>query len=149
MSLRFRYSKFPGGIYFPVVDIAVTHPQKSNSAFTYTYKAIIDSGASGCVFHAGIGESIGLDIKSGRRLSLAGVTEGRGEQYLHQVIIDIEGQLKILSEVSFSYDLRFPFGLLGQREFFDVFRVCFDLSRQEFELSPKYRHRDKWTSMQE
>lgn len=144
MSLRFHYTKFPRGVYFPVLDISVADPHGGNPGFIY--KVIVDSGASGCIFHAGIGESIGLDIKSGRKLPLLGVTEGKGEQYLHQVIIDIEGRLKILSEVGFSYDLNFPFGLLGEREFFDVFRICFDLSRKEFELFPKYRQSKKWTT---
>src|SRR3990167_3435017 len=138
MTIRFRYTKFPPNIYFPVVDLIVTNP--ATKIPSPAYKAIIDSGASGCILHASIGEFIGLDIKSGKRLSLKGVTEGGGEQYLHQVVLDIEGQLQILAEVGFSYDLQCPFGLLGQREFFDVLKICFDLSRKQFEILPKHRY---------
>lgn len=144
MSIRFRYTKFPPNIYFPVVDLVVIHPRKNIPS--PQYKAIIDSGASGCIFHASIGEFIGLNVKSGKKLPLKGVTEGAGEQYLHQVILDVEGQLSILAEVGFSYDLHYPFGLLGEREFFEVLKICFDLSRKEFEITPKHRRQERFTS---
>lgn len=35
MSLRFHYTKFPRGVYFPVLDIAVADPHGGNPGFIY------------------------------------------------------------------------------------------------------------------
>jgi len=45
-------------------------------------------------------------------------------------------------EVGFSYDLRSWFGILGQKGFFEKYRICFDLPVGDFSITPK-SHREK------
>ena len=42
--------------------------------------------------------------------------------------------------VGFSYDIaKHGFGILGQKGFFDIFIVKFDLTKEEIELKPKIK----------
>ena len=79
MSVRFKldYRKFPAqptepfprrtSVSRPVVPIALI-----NGSQRIRNLALIDSGADYCIFHAEIGEQIGIDIDSGKRLSFFG-----------------------------------------------------------------------------
>jgi hypothetical protein len=138
---RYRVEKskaFPKktSVFYPTVNLTLIN-SKTKQAFP-NYAVLVDSGASHCVFHAGIGEAIGIDVRSGKKAPMRGVTVGEGEQFFHKIVLVIEGN-KVESYVGFSYDLRFPFGLLGQEGFFDKFRVCFDFPKKEFEITPKTR----------
>jgi hypothetical protein len=58
--------------------------------------------------------------------------------------------------VGFSYEIaKFGFGILGQKGFFDIFVVKFDLSKEEIEIKPRIRGKvsfkhstfpEKWNS---
>jgi len=136
--MKLQYTFWPseyGAIPFPIVDLTLKN-LASQKEFV-NYKVLVDSGATSCVFHAGIGELIGLNIKLGEERPLRGVIAKAGKQYIHEIIMRIENQWDVKAKVGFSYDLRFPFGLLGQQEFFDLFRICFDLSKKTFEITPK------------
>lgn len=137
--MKFRYSRYPTSdpkifIDYPTVKIGLVNSKTQQVSADYL--VLVDSGASACVFHAGIGETIGMDIKSGKEFPLRGVT-GSGRQFLHPVTLIIGGH-NIETEVGFSYDLTMPFGLLGQQGFFEKFRICFDLPKREFEITPKF-----------
>ena len=144
--MKFPYNKYPlekseafpekTSIFYPTLKLTLINP-KTKQVFP-NYVVLVDSGASACVFHAGIGEAIGMDIESGKKVPMRGITAGKGEQFFHNVILVIEGT-SIENYVGFSCDLKFPFGLLGQEGFFDKFRVCFDSPKKEFEITPKLR----------
>lgn len=135
--MKFPYEDFPskeGVVSFPVVNITIIN-SATKKAFP-SYKCIIDSGAAGCLFHAAIGESVGLDVYSGKKVPLAGATGDGKVQFLHHISLLIGGHMIDL-EAGFSYDLAFPFGLLGQRGFFEKFRIYFNLPKKDFEIVPK------------
>lgn len=142
--MKFPYNKYPlrsteafpekTSIFYPTLQLTLIN-SKTKQVFP-NYVVLVDSGASACVFHAGIGEAIGINIKSGKKAPLRGVTLGEGEQFFHEVTLVLGGN-KIEGYVGFSYDLKFPFGLLGQEGFFDKFRVCFDFPKKEFEIMLK------------
>lgn len=138
--MKFRYSRYPTNdpkifVEYPTVKIGLVNP-KTKKVFA-DYLVLVDSGASACVFHAGIGEVIDIDIKTGKEFPLRGVI-GVGKQFLHPATLTIGGHSMEI-EVGFSYDLAIPFGLLGQKGFFEKFRICFDLPKREFEITPKLR----------
>ena len=140
--MKFKYSKFlakPSDafpdlkeVWRPVVPIKITHQEKE-----YGYLALVDSGADFCIFHAEIAELLGLPVKKGKTSPIFGVTKGEGKVYYHQVGLEIGGW-KINSYVGFSYDLRFPLGILGQRGFFEFFSIVFDFKKKMVDLRPKY-----------
>jgi len=140
--MKFNYFKLPlsrrsdffgNSILKPIIPIKIS---KGNQ--TLQYAALIDSGADFCIFDAEIGEYLGLDIYSGSKEIFGGIQEKDGsEAFLHEVVINIGGW-NYETTVGFSYDIaKHGFGILGQRGFFDIFVVKFDLLKEEIELKER------------
>ena len=122
-------------VYIPLVDVDLFTSDRNKSSLKY--RVLIDSGADKCLFHGAIGEMLGLDVRSGKKSPMRGIMSKQGDVFYHNVIISLYGQ-EVESVVGFSYDLDIAFGLLGQVGFFDSFRVCFDLPRRDFNVTPKF-----------
>lgn len=103
------------------------------------YAALIDSGANFCIFDAQIGEYLELDIRTGQSIEFGGIQDRGGAiAFLHDINVDIGGW-KYKTKIGFSYDISTRgFGVLGQKGFFDIFVIKFDLIKEEIEL--KERH---------
>lgn len=126
--MRFPYKKFvvqsrPGGpasvVTRPVVPIHVVSHQR------VAYEALVDSGADYSIFHAQIGEAIGLEVRKGRRVIFAGVGGVAQEGFRHPVKLEV-GTWRLPCGVVFAYGLKIPYGIMGQAELFDRFVVVFD-----------------------
>lgn len=140
--MKFRYLKFALPIrsnYFgssllkPVIPMKIRVEDNK-----LQYAALIDSGADFCIFEAEVGNYLGLDIKSGSPEQFGGI-EGKGQAvaYLHKVNINIGGW-DYKTTIGFSYDIaKHGFGILGQKGFFDIFVVKFDLLKEEIELKKR------------
>ena len=60
------------------VSIIIDH------AISKRFEAVVDSGSAVCLFHAGIGKSLGLKVKEGELDTLGGVIgRSKGEVYYH------------------------------------------------------------------
>jgi hypothetical protein len=140
--MKFRYQKiaakeseaFPERKFIlrPVILIILEHEDKKVG-----YKALIDSGADYNIFHAAVGEILGLDIKSGKKEIFGGISGEKLTAYFHLVEAKIGGWSYKLY-CGFSYDIPpFGYGVLGQKGFFDNFIVKFDLLKEEIELKPR------------
>jgi len=92
---------------------------------------MIDSGASRCIFHASIGEYLGLDLEKGPVEQTMGIA-GSASIHLHDVHLYAPGGI-IQVRAGFSADLPLA-GLLGMKGFFDHFRILFDPTAQRCEL---------------
>lgn len=141
--MKFKYFKLPldkPDKFFGKTLLKAIIPIKIiNNDKPIKYAALIDSGADFCIFDAEIGELIGLNIKSGDKIEFGGIQKLKGATaYIHNIEIAIGGwSYKI--KAGFSYDIaKHGYGILGQRGFFDIFVVKFDLLREEIEL--KSRH---------
>lgn len=137
--MKFNYWKFPltppseffgNSILKPIIPIKI-----SSGKNIIKYATLLDSGADFCIFDAEIGENLGLNINSGKKLSFGGIQgKANSEAFLHEVVINVGGWDHIIS-AGFSYDIaKHGYGILGQKGFFDIFTVKFDLSKQEIEL---------------
>lgn len=140
--MKFPYHKtllYPESDYFgssllkPIIPIEIAVGDKK-----IDYFALIDSGADFCIFDAAIGGYLGLSIKSGRKLNFGGVQELKGSSaFLHEVVLRVGGIEKKIF-LGFSYEIaKHGFGLLGQKGFFEIFIVKFDLAKREIELKPR------------
>lgn len=140
--MKFEYQKigvkpseaFPARKFIlrPVIPVILEYGGKKVG-----YKALIDSGADYNIFHAAIGEILGLDIKSGKRETFGGISGEKLAAYFHFVNVEV-GSWQYKLYCGFSYDIPlFGYGVLGQKGFFDKFIVKFDLSRAEIELKPR------------
>ena len=128
MIFSVPYKKFPdpsvsGGVsYYAAIAVGISSPGK-NSPRSKRFEAIIDSGASNCIFHSNLGTAIGLDVPKGEPLRTLGVA-GPTSVYLHDIFLYVpDGVLAI--RAGFSSELPIA-GLLGMNGFFDSFRITFD-----------------------
>jgi len=95
---------------------------------------LIDSGADYCIFHAEIGEQIGLLIESGKRLSFFGTGGQEQTAFFHEIKLEVGGH-EISCFAGFSRELEgLPYGILGQIGFFDKFKISFDYEKEKIEL---------------
>ena len=87
--------------------------------------ALVDSGASSCLFAGMIGVGLGLDVQKGPSQKIYGLGRGEVMAYYHKVTLQIGGV--VWDEyVGFCFDNFRVDGLLGQKGFFSNFRVVFD-----------------------
>lgn len=140
--MKFNYFKFPlpqrseffgETILRPIIPVEICVGSQS-----VNYAALMDSGADFCIFDAEIGEYLGLDIESGTKEIFGGIQEGGiAYGFLHEVILKVGGW-DYRTIVGFSYDIaKYGYGILGQKGFFDIFVVRFDLVKEEIELKER------------
>src|SRR2546430_13873373 len=85
-----------------MLPINIALPSK-NAPRSKRFEAIIDSGATRCVFHADIGKAIGLDVEAGEIESTLGIA-GSTNMYLHDISLYAPGGI-IVIRAGFSFDL--------------------------------------------
>jgi len=140
--VKFKYHKLnlsPQSDFFgkfivkPIIPIKI-----STSDTSLKYAALIDSGADFCIFDAQIGEYLGLTIRRGTEVKFGGIQNmGFARAYLHKISIEIGGH-EFRIEAGFSYDTsKDGYGILGQKGFFNLFSIKFDLAKEEIELKPR------------
>jgi len=124
---------FGSSILKPIIPIKII-----SGKLEINYAALIDSGADFCIFDGGIAEYLGLDIKRGIPMVFSGIQGASGSKaYLHKVRLSIGGK-EYQTTVGFSFEISSRgFGVLGQKGFFDIFVVKFDLLAEEIELKEK------------
>ena len=128
--MKFSYKKY-NGILRPVIPIKLKNKNKEIG-----YQVLVDSGADFSLFNAEIGEAIGIDVKSGELKTIFGVGGKTSLYYLHTIIIEV-GDKDYEIEAGFMPDVAgriMPYGLVGQRGFFENFIVRFDLLKEEIDL---------------
>lgn len=143
VSLKYNYRKFntkPSDAFprrfsvsRPVIPIQLIKGQDRVKCF-----AMIDSGADYCVFHASIGEVIGLTIESGKLDHFGGISgQKQLTAYFHDIRIETGGH-EFDCWAGFSRDIEaLPCGILGQVGFFSLFDVRFDYDKERIELRSK------------
>lgn len=128
--MHFPYQEPAPGIFRPIVSVRLY----SKGVFVF-YDALIDSGADRCIFHIGLTKI--LKIRTGEPVKFRGISgellQGTRAK-VNLALLD----WKFKTEVIFSPNLGpMAYGVLGQKGFFDNFRVCFDKSRSQIEINPK------------
>lgn len=81
--------------------------------------------------------SLGIVIESGEKQEVGGITGEIKPYYIHPVTIKVGGwpfdiEAGFLSDIA-----RMGYGVLGQKGFFDIFVVKFDLLKEEIELKSR------------
>jgi hypothetical protein len=122
-------------LYSAVMDvqIALTSP---NAPRTKRFEAIIDSGATRCLFHSDFASHLGLDLAAGELEITQGIG-GSESVYLHDITLYIPGgPVKI--KAGFKDNLPVA-GLLGMNGFFEFFKVSFDPAAKICEIDRIYK----------
>lgn len=131
--MKFQYTRY-NGVLRPVIPIKLKHAGQEIG-----YHVLVDSGADMCLFDADIGKAIGIDTESGVPQEVFGIGGKTSFYYVHKVAIDVGGwpfeiEAGFMPEVAGRV---LPYGVVGQRGFFDRFIVKFDLAREEIELKER------------
>lgn len=87
--------------------------------------AYVDSGATYSIFHEDVAELLGVNLRGGLKVR---VTVGSGEKipvFLHRLKVQFSGE-EFVARIGFSPRLGVEVNLIGQRSFFDKFKICFD-----------------------
>lgn len=117
---------FPDGqgsfAYWIVFNVQIAEA-KPNSPRTKRFEAVIDSGATRCLFHADIGRHLGLNIRAGIREVTNGIG-GQEEVWLHKIRLYIPGGPV---DITAGFKENLPVsGLLGTAGFFEHFKITFE-----------------------
>ena len=131
--MKFKYKTY-GLIPRPVIEITLKHIDN-----LIRYEVLVDSGADICLFSQSVGEAIGVDIKSGKIREVFGVGGKASLYYLHKISIEVGGWNYEI-EAGFMPDVAgrtMPYGLVGQKGFFEKFIVKFDLLKEEVDLKTR------------
>ena len=128
--MQFPYQEAAPGIFRPIISVRLHF----KNTFVI-YDALIDSGADRCIFHFGLIEI--LKVPLGKQVKLRGIS-GELLEGVKATINLAVFDWKFRTEVIFSPNLApMAYGVLGQKGFFDNFKVCFDKSRHQIEITPK------------
>jgi len=126
--MKFDYKKLSTGHIRPIIPIELKRIK---------YFVLVDSGSDLNIFHAEVGEALGIDIKSGEKQLVTGVVKGKLQAYyVHNVSIVVAGhQFEV--RAGFMPKLsKYGFGIAGQYGFFDLFRnIKFEKRKDRLELN--------------
>ena len=89
------------------------------------FDALVDSGASYSIFKAEIGDILGLEMEKGNKILIAVGDGSLIVVYIHRLIIQI-GDEEFEAEIGFSKQLGIGFNIIGRKDIFERFKVCFD-----------------------
>lgn len=126
--MKFKYKKYGPEVLRPVIPIEVV----ANS-IEVQYEVLVDSGADMCIFDSQIGNILGLNIDKGIKQQITGVTGFPQDVYFHRVNIKL-GRWVYKINAGFMNMENSAYGVVGQKGFFDLFIVKFDLKKGEIEL---------------
>lgn len=133
--MRFRYTDIqnhqdPGNPFHrPYLIVRLQNGNRHRDVI-----ALVDSGADVCLFHSDIGRMLGIEIERAPELAFQGVSGVREVAYIHRVDLVVRGLSSITLDVGFTNSMAVGTGLLGQRGFFEQFRIGFQLERRSFEV---------------
>ena len=120
---REELSETFGRIARPAVEVFL----KAQTGPRFRVFAYADSGADFSLFPRGICKMLGLELKTGQRSLIQGVSGKPGVVYLHRVEMRI-GETSISVRVGFATSERMPY-LLGRLDVLDHFDIRFEKGR--------------------
>lgn len=116
--------------YRPLIEINVSSGTGTKGL---SVLALIDSGTDGTLFNLEMAKVLGIDISKCKKVKVGGIGEREG--FICDVKLTVpDFQVSIDIEVIFVDQLPFD-GLLGQRHFFEKFRIKFEKDRNKFYLA--------------
>lgn len=130
--MKFDYVEIGLQIARPLIPIKIAFKNK----FLLT-EALIDSGSDYCVFPIEAASTLNIPIEKAKKTHLTGFLEGRANLFLYPVKLTI-GKYSVEIVAGFAQQMsKYAPCTLGQKGFFDNFKVCFDKANYQVEITPK------------
>jgi hypothetical protein len=126
--VKIKCTSFPrdrGFDWQPLLGMRISNPRR-HSPPTARFSALIDSGASACLFHSSLAQAIGIDVRRGKPSRTVTMSGAIVMTYFHPIRIHI-GVDALDIEAGFTDQLAVA-ALLGRQGFFDQYRITFDPS---------------------
>lgn len=129
--MKFSYKKYDPSVSRPVIPITVGY--KNNKI---GYEVLIDSGADVNIFDAQIANVLGIVLRSGQKHNVTGINGKPEPYYVHTISISVGGH-KHKVKAGFKVLGWMQYGVVGQKGFFDLYKIIFDKQKGSIELKPK------------
>lgn len=127
--LQFQYKEYDQGILRPVIPLEIEYEGRS-----VIYQVLVDSGADVCMFHLFVAEVLGLDSNNHLEKYVMGLGGQPQAYFTHPVNLRIRNWT-IPVEAGFLPSIGVnQYGVVGQKGFFEMFQVNFDLSNGVFDF---------------
>ncbi len=127
--MKFLYKKSLLGVSRPIIPV-----QLSLGDHRIDYEVLIDSGADVSLFDAQVADALGINLKECDVADIRGLTHHSQPCYLHPVTIYV-GAIPLFLQVGFIHDTGSSYGIVGQKGFFEAFKIAFDRKNQEIALT--------------
>ncbi len=117
--IEFKYPLYKN-VKIPIINLEI----KGNGLYK-TILGFVDSGATFSILHSDESERLDIEYKKGIKTS---VKVGDGNYipvYIHKLDVKIE-DVKFKADIGFSNKLGVEFNLIGRKDIFEKFRICFD-----------------------
>lgn len=131
--MKYPYKKLSPEISRPIIPIGISYGKESVNTF-----ALIDSGADICLFGKQFAEILKLPLRLGTYNGITGISGKKQHGYVHRITLTVGGW-NFEIDATFLSDENLPTPLLGQKGFFDKFRVTFDYAANEVDIKPNER----------
>lgn len=115
---QFPYVRFHGK-YYPLVPLTLRHGRFGVSTF-----ALLDSGASVCVFRPEIAKALRINTKKRKAMRL-GTASGGVDVSMFSVMMQVQNT-RFRASVGFSHHDVASFNILGREGFFRRFSIAFN-----------------------
>ncbi|MEW6419606.1 MAG: hypothetical protein AB1480_16080 [Nitrospirota bacterium] len=122
-SIEFEYIPFKG-LYVPMIPLKI----KSGNLWFERW-AFVDSGATYSIFHTKELTGTGIDYKHGKKMMII-VGDGSFIPVNFIKLSLMVGDIEIETTIGFSEHLGVGFNLLGGKDIFERFKVCFSDSNK-------------------
>jgi hypothetical protein len=123
--MRIPYRAYPDtdGTVHLLPFLRVSVGKKRTPLVTRVFEAMVDSGASDCIFQVAVAEAIGIKVESGTKKQRAGIG-GVQDVWIHPVQLHVGAEL---IDINAAFAKTLPVaGILGRIGFFEHFKITFD-----------------------
>lgn len=139
--MKFEYQKRPGphglAMWVPIIPVQFQKPEGG----TLGAYGLVDSGATRSFFDAEYAAGLGIEnLESGQSEEFTGVTGHSLTGYRHDVTMLVGGNpVEINLAFCPKFDQDVFNGILGQEDFFRLFRIKFSRAKRSIEIVPENR----------
>jgi hypothetical protein len=138
--MKFPYARFRSS-FMPIIPVTVCRGER----YVVT-EALVDSGASGCLFDAQFAELLGIEDleENGIAVEFEGVSGHALVGYRHEVALVVGGHR--FPNVPIAFTRHMPdnaVNILGQQGFFEICPIKFTYSLKEIDIMTASRRRKR------